>query len=103
MKLERYLAELKELEVRHAIEKSMLSKKYAFEDKKAVEGDIVEDKNGKKILVDKIRYCSPNYIYGFKTPQAVYVGVELTKKGEPNKRGIRSSIFDCDVVATEKK
>ena len=55
-------------------------------------GDVVTDNIG-SIIIDKIK-CSRG-----ATPCAVYYGVELTKKGQPNRRGERRGIYQSDLIA----
>ena len=54
-------------------------------------GDVVADNIG-SIVIDKIKCCR-----GGK-PCAIYYGVELTKNGQPNKRGDRRMIYQSNLI-----
>lgn len=66
---------------------SRLRREYAFSNSNVSIGDEVEDHSG-RIVVDKILIASE--IYG-------YEGVNLTRKGTPNKRDPRRVVYQCNL------
>lgn len=55
-------------------------------------GDVISD-HRISIKIDKIKHSYHSF-----PPCAVYCGVELTKKGELNKRGSRNSIYQFNII-----
>lgn len=64
-------------------------------------GDRIEDETGRRIRVDKIEGIRA---YGSECdmPKVMYVGVGLTRKGEPRKDGLTYCIFEKEVGLIRK-
>lgn len=60
-------------------------------------GDIIEDSIGRRILIDKLYISSDFY-----RPEIYYSGLTLTKKGVPNKRNDRISVFNDGSVLIKR-
>ena len=71
-----------------------LAKEYAFSNNPYKIGDVVIDKI-KTIKIEKIQFT----LGGFQsTPECVYTGIELTKKGDPNKKGNKRSVYQSNII-----
>ena len=64
-------------------------------------GDRIEDETGRRIRVDKIKGIR-SYGGDWEMPKAMYMGVGLTRKGEPRKDGLTYCIFDKEVGLIRK-
>lgn len=75
-----------------------LEKDYVRETSIAKVGDVIKETYGKVIKVENVRIgmrFSPNH----ETPPPInYIGVLLTKKGEPNKRGEKYCISETQIA-----
>jgi hypothetical protein len=77
-----------EIKISFEAAKNALYKEFAYANNPYKIGDIVSDNLG-TIKIEKIKVYLGLHIY----PQCVYFGVELTKKGEPNKRGNKRTVY----------
>jgi hypothetical protein len=73
--------------------KEELYREFAYANNPYKIGDIVTDHMG-TIKIEKIKI----YLGLGTYPQCVYFGVELTKKGEPNKRGNKRSVYQSNLT-----
>jgi hypothetical protein len=83
----------------HHLKIKSLAKEYALSNNPYKIGDIVNDHTG-SIKIEKILLRRKWFIAKreFEYPQCIYIGVELTKKGEPNKRGYKRSIYQSNII-----
>jgi len=89
MDIKEYKERVKHMEAMHKKELQAFASEYAMSNNIVKDGDIVS--NGKMtVLVDRI---SLGYFFGEHTPQCIYTGPELTKKGTPYKNGQREAIY----------
>ena len=72
--------------------KNELYKEFAYANNPYKIGDIVSDHMG-SIKIERINVCL-SYL---STPLCVYFGTEYTKKGEPNKRGGKRSVYQINI------
>lgn len=101
MNIEEYYKAISEIDLNAKKEKEKLGHKYAFEHKQYDIGDIIET-NTDRIIIENIRWCS-NY-FGNTIPQCIYIGSDVTKKLEINKRGrINSRIYESEKITLLKK
>lgn len=88
-----YHKEKLELKKQFELKEFELKIKYAIQFKTNNVGDVVT--NGKvSIVVDSIKVTMKYYS---NLPELIYYGVELTKKGFPNKRGERNTIYQSEI------
>ena len=92
MTKEIYEARIKEIESNALLLRKQLYKEFASANNPYKIGDIVAS-NIAIIKIEKIQIV----VNGLKYPQCLYTGVELTKKGEPNKRGLKMSIHQSSI------
>jgi|LakMenEpi03Aug12_release.lakeMendotaPanAssembly.Ray.scaffolds.fasta_scaffold1040893_1 hypothetical protein len=88
-----YDKKLMEIKMSFEAAKEELYREFAYANNPYKIGDIVTDNTG-TIKIEKIKIYLGLGIY----PQCVYFGVELTKKGEPNKRGNKRSIYQSSII-----
>jgi hypothetical protein len=73
-----------------------LAKEYALSNNPYKIGDVVAD-NSKTIKIEKIQFT----LGGLQsTPECVYTGIELTKKGEPYKNGNKRSVYQSNIITS---
>ena len=72
--------------------KKELHKQFAYANNPYKIGDIIKD-NGGSIMIERIQV----YIGASGFAQCVYTGIEYTKKGEPNKKGNKRSIYQNNI------
>lgn len=76
-------------------QKKALAKKFAFANNPYKIGDIVTDRIG-SIKIDKILYSIKTSSSDY--PSCIYEGIELTKKGLPNKKGNRRNVYQTNLL-----
>tara|TARA_R100000951_G_scaffold97898_1_gene87713 strand:- start:1662 stop:1946 length:285 start_codon:yes stop_codon:yes gene_type:complete len=93
MKLDKYKEMQSELKKDFENKNRMLDIKYAISNQKFSIGDLIESNQG-KIYVEDVKYSR-----GFmrEDPEAVYCGVQLTKKLNPRKDKNKINIYQSDV------
>lgn len=86
--------QLKELESEYNKQRNAICIAYCKENNKVNIGDVVTNRHGESIIVDKITYTM-----GWKqnNPECVYHGIELTKKLAPKKSGARGTIYQSNL------
>jgi len=82
-----------EIKISFDAAKNGLYREFAYANNPYKHGDIVTDHIG-SIKIEKIQI----YLGLNPYPQCVYIGVELTKKGEPNKRGNKRNIYQSNII-----
>ena len=87
------------MEIKRSFEaaKDELYKEFAYANNPYKIGDIVTDHIGTTVKIEKIQIYLGLGIYPQCVPQCVYTGVELTKKGEPNKKGNKRSVYQSNI------
>jgi hypothetical protein len=70
-----------------------LAKEYAISNNPYKIGDVVTDHMG-SIKIEQIQFTLGGGKY---IPECAYTGIELTKKGEPNKRGTKRRIYQSSI------
>ena len=94
MTKEEYKSKVIEINNDRELKLKSLAKEYALSNNPYKIGDVVID-NIKTIKIEKIQFT----LGGFQsTPECVYTGIELTKKGELNKRGNKRSIYQSSII-----
>ena len=83
---------MKEIKAKFELEKDHLYINFANANNPYKVGDIVTDHTG-SIKIEKIK----TYFDGYTEPCCVYTGVEYTKKGEPNKKGNKRSVYQRNI------
>jgi len=93
---------LKAQEIRSLAEKEVrkLGKEFAFSKASAKIGDTVTCKFSVKqsLIVDDIKFSMRNYLAKDEKPECVYFGLVLTKTGKLRKDGLRSRIYESDLL-----
>jgi hypothetical protein len=93
MTQEEYKSKLNDINKDYELKLKSLDKDYAFSNNPFKIGDIVTDHIG-SIKIEEIKA----YLSRFPYPCCVYFGIEYTKKGKPNKRGNRRSIYQSNIL-----
>ena len=88
-----YQLKLNQINKDHQIRLRFLASDFAESNNPHKIGDIVKDTIG-SIKIEKIQFTSGGSGY----PQCVYFGVELTKKGDPNKRGKKRTVYQSNLL-----
>lgn len=88
MNLEEYNLELRNLEDEHQKKIRALNVRYAFENCKFKEGDIIDD-GLTRIKIHKIKY---GFMH-FGVPHCVFSGIRLTKGNRPYKNGETDTVY----------
>jgi hypothetical protein len=94
MTQEEYKSKVNEINNDHQEKLRLLAKEYAYSNNPYSIGDIVTDPVG-SIKIEQIKYQKGSIWSSF--PSCIYFGIELTKKGEPNKRGNKRSVFQSNI------
>jgi hypothetical protein len=92
MTQEVYLEKMMQIDRSYKAAKDELYKEFAYANNPYKIGDIVTDRIG-TVKIEKIQI----YLGLHTFPQCVYTGVELTKKGEPNKKGNKRSVYQSNI------
>ena len=92
MTQEEYKSKLNEINKDYELKLKSLDKDYAFSNNPFKIGDIVTDHIG-SIKIEEIKA----YLSRFPYPCCVYYGIELTKKGEPYKKGTKRKIYQSNI------
>jgi hypothetical protein len=93
MTQEEYKSKFDEINNDFQLKLKSLGKDYAFSNNPFKIGDIVTDHIG-SIKIEEIKA----YLSRFPYPCCVYYGTEYTKKGEPNKRGIKRAVYQPNLL-----
>ncbi len=92
MTIEEYKKLLFELEKEFEEKKKQLIIRYSKETRRYKIGDIIEDKSGDKIIVERIQ---ASCVFG--EPDTVYSGIELTKNRKPSLKRTQRSIYQTSI------
>jgi hypothetical protein len=88
-----YQLKLNQINKDHQIRLRFLASDFAESNNPHKIGDIVKDTIG-FIKIEQIQFTLGGGKY---LPECVYTGIELTKKGEPNKRGNKRTIYQSNI------
>jgi hypothetical protein len=89
MTQEEYKSKFDEINNDFQLKLKSLAKEYAISNNPYKIGDVVTDHMG-SIKIEQIQFTLGGGKY---LPECAYTGIELTKKGEPNKRGTKRRIY----------
>lgn len=94
MTKEEYKSKVIEINNDRELKLKSLAKEYALSNNPYKIGDIVTD-HIKTVKIEKIQFT----LGGLQSPpECVYTGIELTKKGEPNKKGNKRSVYQSNII-----
>ena len=88
-----YQLKLNQINKDHQIRLRFLAYDFAESNNPHKIGDIVTDRIG-SIKIDIIHFTLGGGKY---LPECAYTGIELTKKGEPNKRGKKRTVYQSNI------
>jgi hypothetical protein len=94
MTKEEYKSKLIEINNDSELKLKSLAKEYALSNNPYKIGDIVTD-HIKTVKIEKIQFTLGQFQ---SPPECVYTGIELTKKGEPNKNGNKNSVYQSNII-----
>lgn len=98
MTKEEYQLKYKEITQQEDERKKSLAKDYANSNNPYKIGDIITDHVG-SIKIEEIKY---SLYTSFDTlPCCVFIGTEITKKGELNKRGKKRMIYQTNIISKQ--
>jgi len=92
MTLEEYKAQISAIEKEANDKKLEIGKKYVLANNPYQVGDIIEDRGGNILKIERIM------IYLKNTPCCKYYGIELTKRLFPKKNQTFNAIFQSNVI-----
>lgn len=95
MTQEEYKSKLNEINKDYELKLKSLDKDYALSNNPHKIGDIVTDHIG-SIKIEQIKIGSLSF--SSTLPCCVYYGIELNKKGEPNKRGKKRTVYQSNLL-----
>lgn len=100
MNLTEYRERAKAIRRDAELEVKKLARDYAFSNSSVKVGDVIKSKlrHNQTILVDKINFTLKTFMAHEESPECVYVGRVLTKKGEPRKDGEIGRIYHSDLL-----
>jgi hypothetical protein len=88
-----YQLKLNQINKDYELKLKSLAKECALSNNPYKIGDVVTDHMG-SIKIEQIQFT----LGGVNLPQCAYTGIELTKKGEPNKRGTKRRIYQSSII-----
>lgn len=100
MDLQEYRLQAKTIRDKAEAEVKQLAREFAFANSTVQIGDKITSRlgHGETIIVEEIKYSIKPFLSKDESPECVYRGVLLTKKGQPRKDGQRSNIFQSDML-----
>lgn len=96
MTKQEYDKKIKVITANYELLKKDLYRKFATANNTYKVGDIVTDHIG-SIIIEKIEFLAPSTFFNRDYPECSYLGIELTKKGEPKKNGSKRYVYQYNI------